>query len=189
MNARTIPRPLLAIAFAVALALAALFAAQALTEAAWAHNLGFDSVTNGEKVIVKNRTRFGAHKEGMENWNNVDRRLNGNAVKFEYDNAQNGGPTVVVRDYSREDGRAGFYTTACSPDCIYLNAYYLNGYTVQQRIGTATHELGHSQRFAHAPETDYYRENSVMYPVGGSSGRIKNPGYHDHQDAKRIWVR
>lgn len=127
-------------------------------------------------------TRFGAGE-----WTNT---FAGRPNIFHVSNADTGA-TVGHYDYYAENGYVAFWVPRDEIDHIKYNDYWM--YYIwdgpdryDKRQITATHEFGHSIKFAHASsldanDDDYYRRESVMFPnVQGHFDAGGRGGVHRH---------
>ena len=81
------------------------------------------------------------------------------------------------------DGR---WTSRVGADLIELNAYYLNGYSTNNRRTVATHELGHALGLGDHTLSDYGSSSIIMYHCSTCSG-VTTPQSHDESDYNTLW--
>lgn len=145
-----------------------------LPSIAFAHFLGYDSVDAGEIRYGSSTIYTTARSHAVSTWNTLG------SINIAADTATTY-EDVTFLDASRSDvSWDGLYTNTDGSDEIYLNKYYLSGYTSTQQKAVAAHELGHALGLAHS-----YSPN-LMNPCSTCSG-VTTPQSHDRSDYYSLW--
>lgn len=168
--------------------LAALAAVLLASSTASAHYRSSDSVDANEQINYRNYTKYDdevAHAQYW--WNDLDTRYNNRGVRItvDTDGTTNDLDVGDYRDCSSSTN--GKYVPRDGADVIYFNACNLDTDSLFDRKSTSTHEFGHALRLTHPPETEYYRENAIMYPCSQCTN-YNTPRPHDDSDYYDLWI-
>ena len=147
------------------------------TDTAFAHRFGYDSV-DGREIRYEVHSRFeGEIRFGVNQWN----RLGQISIR-----QAGSGADLEFRDYSRNDGNAGYYQFRSGIDRISFNVREMNRLDRFDKRGTAVHELGHALGLAHPGNAKHWCKDSVMYYTF-CKGSPNTPQAHDKQDYRELW--
>lgn len=141
---------------------------------AYAHFLGYSSVDSGEIRWGDSTSWDDARSHANSTWNGLDPI---NIAADDWTTYED----VTWRDANDSGvGWDGLYSNSAGTDDIYLNSYYLNGYTTAQRRAVAAHELGHALGLAHS------YSDQLMNSCSTCSG-YNTPQSHDISDYHSLW--
>lgn len=141
---------------------------------AFAHFLGYDSVDGGEIRWGSSTSYTTARDHAVATWDALG------SINIAPDTATTY-EDVTFLDSNRSDvSWDGLYTNTTGSDEIYLNKYYLSGYTSFKQKAVAAHEVGHALGLAHS-----YSPN-LMNSCSTCSG-VNTPQSHDRSDYYTLW--
>ena len=168
--------------------LAALVAVLLSTGPASAHLLTIDSVDANEQINYRNYTKYdGVVSHATYWWNELDTRYSYTGVRIFPDNS-NTAVDLDVGDYTDcNTATTGRWMPRTGPDLIQFNTCKLDYFDAFNQKSVGTHEFGHALRLAHADRTEYYRENSIMYPCSTCTN-YNTPRPHDDSDYYHQWI-
>jgi hypothetical protein len=150
------------------------------------------AMVGGQAAIVfENHMRYGYAAYGryaVREWKKLNDPDTPGGVRIR--NARNTDlpTTLLLYSYCAYDGYHGGYYSGYDPDRLYLNRCQLTDNTEAERRGVAVHEFGHALRLEHPPQTEDYRDTSVMYAPSVHTDLVR-PGPHDREDYRKTWGR